>query len=686
LLDQGFTDWSLVVVDDSAGDDTERWLRANLSLDRLDYLRVEPGYSIGHKRNLACERARTDVIAFTDDDDWFPPTRLEQALDVLARGYPVALHGRYTWLDFRSLALSPTVDTAASDDPIAFHGSMVFPRETWLAQPFDDSSFGEDTAFLAALGGPACWGRIERFFPEGPGGVPTSHGRNGVNGAPLFGVVDVPGLERLLGPASLERLVIARRAIQGAWPEGLRPFGPLGAYVARAGTRRIHVVGTVDAPETSYVLREAGDAHEVERLGAPPASGTDLLIVGHEMPDAAPRALELAAALPDDARLALIADDATVDAVRDHLPPEVERVDDVPAPRGRFLLLRRHVSRPRWSFAFGPTPLPFRPDSPFDEGCGSAESTLFALGSALARSGSVDVRVTWDAARPECRGGLAIEPTTWLGHDDLLVAWRGTALPEAFRDARQVAHRAHSGLAGTPPSIAVVASSASLGAWLRGAGYTVLDTIAPAVDLAPVRASLGRPRRPVVIYASSPGPTLTALLAAWPAVRRARPDAELWIAYGLRTFDHFGGDRTQLRDWLLAMRQPGVRFVGRVGEWRLAELLCEARAWVSPFEGREVSAGGWRAMAAGLVPVFRRVGAADELHEGGLVLDDDPFAPGASAELVDRLVCALQEGPRVEALRADLSARAFATADADVVAARWLDLGRRLGWLEPRRS
>lgn len=55
-------------------------------LPDVRYLRLSTRTSIGRKRNLACRRARGEIIAHWDDDDWYAPGRLSYQVAPIRAG------------------------------------------------------------------------------------------------------------------------------------------------------------------------------------------------------------------------------------------------------------------------------------------------------------------------------------------------------------------------------------------------------------------------------------------------------------------------------------------------------------------------------------------------------------------------------------------------------------------------
>lgn len=102
--------------------------------------------SIGAKRNAMCARAKGDLIAHWDDDDWHSPQRLSTQVErMLAEGARlcgadrlVFYNGERAWL-YRSVRR-----------PWLAGGTLVYERSLWEEQPFQEVSNGEDTAFVDA--------------------------------------------------------------------------------------------------------------------------------------------------------------------------------------------------------------------------------------------------------------------------------------------------------------------------------------------------------------------------------------------------------------------------------------------------------------------------------------------------------------------------------------------------------
>ena len=93
-LAQTFTDFELIISDDSADDEVEK-LVSTWSDRRLQYFRNPTRGAPGSNRDFLISRARGEYIKFLFDDDFLYPHSLELLLSMASRtGCALAFHSR----------------------------------------------------------------------------------------------------------------------------------------------------------------------------------------------------------------------------------------------------------------------------------------------------------------------------------------------------------------------------------------------------------------------------------------------------------------------------------------------------------------------------------------------------------------------------------------------------------------
>ena len=105
VLNQTFTDFELIIVDDASTDNTKEVVES-FNAPRIRYIRHEQNKGGGATRNTGIEAAYGEYIAFLDSDDEWLPRKLEKQL-LIFRGYGKANSKKvvYTgilWIDQES--------------------------------------------------------------------------------------------------------------------------------------------------------------------------------------------------------------------------------------------------------------------------------------------------------------------------------------------------------------------------------------------------------------------------------------------------------------------------------------------------------------------------------------------------------------------------------------------------------
>lgn len=81
VLDQTYTNWEILVVDNHSSDNTEEVIKS-LNDGRIQLLKIHNSGVIGMSRNMGILKAKGDWIAFLDSDDCWYPNKLDIVMKV----------------------------------------------------------------------------------------------------------------------------------------------------------------------------------------------------------------------------------------------------------------------------------------------------------------------------------------------------------------------------------------------------------------------------------------------------------------------------------------------------------------------------------------------------------------------------------------------------------------------------
>lgn len=106
VLNQTYSNWELIIVDDCSKDNTDEVVAAFLSDPRIRYLKNEVNSGAALSRNYALREAKGKWIAFLDSDDLWEPEKLEKQLAFMKENgyafsytdYMIQLNGE--WLPY----------------------------------------------------------------------------------------------------------------------------------------------------------------------------------------------------------------------------------------------------------------------------------------------------------------------------------------------------------------------------------------------------------------------------------------------------------------------------------------------------------------------------------------------------------------------------------------------------------
>lgn len=187
VLNQTFTDFELIVVDDASTDNTREEVESVGDL-RIRYIRHEQRKGGSAARNTGIEVAHGEFLAFLDSDDEWLPRKLE--LQVLALrqagpGFGIAFSGgkRVTVFDGSPMMVSETRPSVHGDistqvfdgvPGVNYIGAIVKADKAKAIGGFDpDLRCGQDWDFIARLS-QICWATsvpdvlAVYYYHEGP--------------------------------------------------------------------------------------------------------------------------------------------------------------------------------------------------------------------------------------------------------------------------------------------------------------------------------------------------------------------------------------------------------------------------------------------------------------------------------------------------------------------------------------
>lgn len=139
---QDYPESELIVVGDAGAPIADLLPRD----ERVRFVEVPAGTTVGARRNVACEHARGRLIAHWDDDDWYAPDRLRRQVAALRRtGAPLCGVPSMFFYDLRA-GRAWRYDHPPHGSP--WLSALCYERSFWEAHRFADQNVGEDALFL----------------------------------------------------------------------------------------------------------------------------------------------------------------------------------------------------------------------------------------------------------------------------------------------------------------------------------------------------------------------------------------------------------------------------------------------------------------------------------------------------------------------------------------------------------
>ena len=182
VLNQTYTNWELIIVDDCSTDETEEVL-ATITDSRIKYFKNKENSGAAISRNKALREARGQWIAFLDSDDLWLPNKLEKQINFMKNnGY------KFSYTNYEEIDMVTTPDgkpvamvhcNNCTSDLNAWVGLFGEAMEAFGVKPDMDTLYG--TLYRKALEGDAdCGGLLAYNYFSGESITGFEEGR------PLF--------------------------------------------------------------------------------------------------------------------------------------------------------------------------------------------------------------------------------------------------------------------------------------------------------------------------------------------------------------------------------------------------------------------------------------------------------------------------------------------------------------------
>ena len=109
VLDQTYTNWELIIVDDCSTDNTDKIVKKYLSDKRIKYLKNKKNSGAAFSRNYALREAKGKWIAFLDSDDLWNSNKLEKQIEFMKTNNYEFTYTNYKEINEKSESLNTIV-------------------------------------------------------------------------------------------------------------------------------------------------------------------------------------------------------------------------------------------------------------------------------------------------------------------------------------------------------------------------------------------------------------------------------------------------------------------------------------------------------------------------------------------------------------------------------------------------
>lgn len=188
-------------------------------------------------------------------------------------------------------------------------------------------------------------------------------------------------------------------------------------------------------------------------------------------------------------------------------------------------------------------------------------------------------------------------------------------------------------------------------------GYKAIQVIGPNMIFELIEPIVKDPH--LIVYGSSYDRGLDILLAMWPEIRKAVPDARLRVFYGWNLFDVGYRDNPERMAWKekinKLMEQDGIQHLGRISHEAVNKEFEMAGVWAYPTYFGEISCiTAMKAQAYGAVPCVIDYAALKETVQFGVKVKGDIYDKETKDLYLSSLIALLNDSKYQEEVRKEM--------------------------------
>jgi len=135
-----------IIIDD--GTDKIEDIINDAKIPQIKYIKLDKKLPLGKKRNMLHQHATGDYIVYMDDDDYYPPTRVSHAIDMLIK-HPKALCAGASEIYIYFKHINQMIQFGPYGPNHATAGTFAFRKELLEQHRYEDhAALAEEKAFL----------------------------------------------------------------------------------------------------------------------------------------------------------------------------------------------------------------------------------------------------------------------------------------------------------------------------------------------------------------------------------------------------------------------------------------------------------------------------------------------------------------------------------------------------------